>query len=206
MTKMEKQEKLEDPLVPIEKYLETGAHIGSKYKTGQMDPFAYKCRNDGLWVLDIAKIDEKLKNAAKLISKQEPSQVLVVSGRKYAEKPAEKMAEKIGATPIIGRYPPGLLTNPRGERFLEPDLVITADPAVDSQAIKEAQTAKVPVISLCDTSNRVENIDLIIPINNKGKQSLALAYYLMARETLKNRGVIKENDEFDAEIEDFQFK
>ena len=204
MPETEKQEKLEDPLAPVEKYLETGAHIGSKYKTGQMDPFTYKCRDDGLWVLDIAKIDERLKKAAKMIARQEPSQVLAVAGRKYAQKPVKKMAEKTGATPITGRYAPGLMTNPRGDEFLEPDLVITADPSVDNQAIKEAKTAKVPVISLCDTSNMVDNIDLIVPMNNKGKGSLALAYYLITREVLKHRGVIKENDEFQPEIEDFK--
>ncbi len=205
---MEKNEqgKIENPLVSVEKYLETGAHIGSKYKTGQMDPFTYKCRDDGLWLLNIAKIDERIKKAANMIAEKDPNKILVVAGRKYAQKPAEKMADKIGANSETGRYPPGLLTNPRGDKFLEPELVITADPSVDQQAIEEARISKTPVISLCDTSNMVNNIDLILPINNKGKQSLALAYYLIARETLKNKEIIKENDEFDEEIEDFQFK
>lgn len=200
----EERQKLEDPLVPIEEYLEAGAHIGSKFKTSNMDRFAYKCRDDGLWVLDITKIDERIKKAVKMISRQDPSKILIVAGREYAQKPAEKAAEKLGAKKKIGRYTPGLLTNPSGKEFLEPDLVITADPSVDKQAIKEAANAKVPVISLCDTSNRVDNIDFILPLNNKGKKSLALTYYLLTRETLKERDVIKEDDEFESEIEDFE--
>lgn len=202
----EEQEKLEDPLVEIEKYLEAGAHIGSKYKTGPMSEFAYKCRDDGLWILDLTEVDGRLKKAANLIAQQEPDEVLIVAGRRYAQKPAEKMAEIIGAKTATGRYPPGLLTNPSGKKFLEPGLVFTSDPSVDSQAIKESTKAKVPVISLCDTSNMVKNIDLIVPINNKGKKSLALAYFLITREVLKERGVIKSNDEFSHEIEDFEIK
>lgn len=197
-------EKLEDPLIPVEKYLEAGIHIGSKFKTGKMDEFVYKCRDDGLWILDITKIDKRIKEAIKMISRQHPGKILVVAGRSYAQKPAKKMAQTIGADSIIGRYTPGLLTNPEGKEFKEPDLVITADPSVDGQAIKEAAKAKVPVISLCDTSNMVPNIDLIVPANNKGKKSLALTYYLIAREVMKEKGIISEDEEFEPETEDFK--
>ncbi|MDY6777945.1 MAG: 30S ribosomal protein S2, partial [Candidatus Nanohaloarchaea archaeon] len=38
----------------------------------------------------------------------------------------------------------------------------------------------------------------------KGKRSVALVYYLLAREYLKERGEIKEDDDFDYEIDDFE--
>lgn len=204
----EKQEKmkLENPLVPLEKYLEAGVHIGSKFKTGKMNEFTYKCRDDGLWVLNITTIDKKIKTAAKMIARQNPDSMMLVAGRTYAQKPAKKMAEIIGAKTVLGRFTPGMLTNPEGREFLEPDLVMTADPSVDRQAIKESKTAKIPVISLCDTSNMVANIDLIIPVNNKGKESLALVYYLLTREVLKEKELIKDNDEFNYEVDDFKTK
>ncbi len=200
------EKQLEDPLLPIEEYLEAGVHIGSKYKTGKMDEFVYKCRNDGLWILNINKVDQRLKKAVNMIAKQDPAKILVVAGRSYAQKPAKKMADMIGATPVIGRYTPGTLTNPEGKEFREPDLIITTDPAIDGQAIKEAGKAKVPVISLCDTSNMVPNIDLIVPVNNKGKKSLATVFYLLAREVMKEKGIISDNEEFEPEIEDFMTK
>lgn len=200
----EEENKLEDPLVPVEEYLESGIHIGSKFKTGKMDEFTYKCRDDGLWILDIKKIDQRLKKAINMIAREDTNQILVIAGRSYAQKPAKEMAEKIGAEPIIGRYTPGTLTNPEGKEFREPDLIITADPSIDGQAIEEASKAKVPVISLCDTSNMVPNIDLIVPANNKGKKSLALVYYLIAREVLKEKRIISEDEEFEPEVEDFK--
>ena len=99
---------------------------------------------------------------------------------------------------------PGTLTNPENENFLEAQLLIAADPPVDKQAIKEATKARIPIISLCDTSNSLKNIDFVIPINNKGKKALAVAYWLLARETLKNRGTIKNNEEFTANLEDYK--
>ena len=35
-------------LVSSEKYLKTGVHIGTKYKSGEMRKYIYKSRRDGL--------------------------------------------------------------------------------------------------------------------------------------------------------------
>jgi small subunit ribosomal protein S2 len=112
----------------------------------------------------------------------------------------------IGAKSICGRFTPGTLTNPKNEGFIEPSLVFTADPPVDRQVIKEAVATRLPVISLCDTSNLLKNIDFAIPANNKGKKALALIYWLICREVLKERGTIKSNEEFTALIDDFESK
>lgn len=193
-------------LVPLERYLESGVHIGSKFRSGDMRKFIYKTRNDGLCVLDINTINERIETAAKFIAQYEPKDVLVVAGRAYAQKPAKKFADATGTSQIIGRFTPGTLTNPSNEKFMEPKLLITADPPVDRQAIKEAIKAKVPVLSLCDTSNLTRNIDYIIPMNNKGKKALALVYWLLTREVLKQRGTIRSDDEFTEKIEDYEAK
>ncbi|MEM0372890.1 MAG: 30S ribosomal protein S2 [archaeon] len=200
------EEETTKTLVPLEKYLESGVHIGSKFRSGDMKKFIYKTRNDGLCVLDINTINERIETAAKFIAQYEPKDVLVVAGRAYAQKPAKKFAETIGASQAIGRFTPGTLTNPSNEKFMEPKLLITADPPVDRQAIKEAIKAKVPVLSLCDTSNLTRNIDYIIPMNNKGKKALALVYWLLSREVLKARGTISSDDDFTEKIEDYEAK
>ena len=60
-----------------------------------------------------------------------------------------------------------------------------------------------PVIALCDTNNQSNNIDLVVPCNNKGKKSLGIFFWLLAREYLKNRGVIKSDKDFTEPLADF---
>jgi len=87
---------------------------------------------------------------------------------------------------------------------IEPDVVFVIDPLIDAQVMREALKQRIPIVALCDTFNETKNIDLVIPINNKGKRSVALALWLLAREVLKERGAIKSNEEFSAKIEEFE--
>jgi len=61
----------------------------------------------------------------------------------------------------------------------------------------------IPVLSLCDSNNKIKDLDLIIPCNNKGKKSLGLVFWLLAREVLKQKGIIKSNEEFKTDLEEF---
>ncbi|WP_342304365.1 30S ribosomal protein S2 [Methanolobus sp. ZRKC5] len=186
-------------LVPIDEYLAAGVHIGTQQKTENMMKFVYRVRTDGLYVLDIQATDERIKLAAEFLSKYEPQRVLVVSARQYGQFPANMFAKAIGAKSMVGRFIPGLLTNPKIEQFCEPDVVIVTDPTGDAQVIKETVNIGIPVVALCDTNNMTSNVDLVIPTNNKGRKALSLVYWLLARE------IAKANDSmFTYELEDFE--
>jgi len=200
----ETKEDEENLLVPIETYLKAGIHIGSQYKTGDMKPYIYKTRQDGLHVLDIQTIDKRIQLAANFLSNYEPGKILVVAGRVYARKPAKKFAASIGAMVSVKRFVPGTLTNPRSPNFVEPDVLLVSDPGVDKQAINEAGKVRIPVIALCDTNNLLTDVDVCVPLNNKGKKALALAYWLLTRELQLLNGIIKKRSDFKEKIEDFE--
>ncbi|MCK4327840.1 MAG: 30S ribosomal protein S2 [Candidatus Diapherotrites archaeon] len=191
-------------LIALEDYLKAGIHIGSQYKTGDMKPYIYKTRSDGLHILDVNTIDRRLKLASEFLSGYEPAKVLVVAGRVYARKPARKFAENIGCMLSVKRFVPGTLTNPLNPNFVEPDVILVSDPGVDKQVIKEATKIRIPVIALCDTNNVLKNVDVCVPLNNKGKKSLALAYWVLTRELLMKRGTIKGPTDFKTTVEDYE--
>ena len=89
---------------------------------------------------------------------------------------------------------------------MEPKLILISDSRNEKQAIKEASKVNMPIIALSDTDNSTKFIDLVIPVNNRGRRSLAFVYYLLAREVLKERGTIKSNEEFNYTITDFEAK
>lgn len=194
---MDEKAELKKPLLYIDNlliddadiYLENGVHLGLKYRTSDMRTFIFKIRTDKLCVFDIAKIDQRIRTASKFLSRFEPKNVLVVSNRLYGRKPAEIFSKNLGFNFISKRFPSGMLTNPNMKGFSEYDLVIITDPLVDQQAIKEAAREHIPVLAICDTDTRAKNIDYILPGNNKGKNSLALIYWLLTREILKMRGI-----------------
>ncbi|TAL57840.1 MAG: 30S ribosomal protein S2, partial [Nanoarchaeota archaeon] len=73
-------------LVPQDTYLKAGIHIGTKFKTKYMEPFIYKTRPDGLSVLNLQKIDERVKIATKFISQYAPEDIIVASRRENGWK------------------------------------------------------------------------------------------------------------------------
>ncbi|MGC8557199.1 MAG: 30S ribosomal protein S2, partial [Fervidicoccus sp.] len=87
----------------------------------------------------------------------------------------------------------GILTNPHLEWYIEPDIVVVTDPRADQQIINEASKIGIPIISFTDTDNRIDNIDLIIPANNKGRKSLALLYWILTRQILREKGLLLQN-------------
>ncbi|MEM3017600.1 MAG: hypothetical protein QXO25_01820, partial [Candidatus Bathyarchaeia archaeon] len=92
-TEREDVPKAENLLQPLEELLAAGLHIGTRVKTGDMEKHIYRVRPDGLYILNIGKTDERIRLAAKFISRFEPSRVIVVSQRLYGRTPVEKFCE-----------------------------------------------------------------------------------------------------------------
>lgn len=187
-------------------YLEAGVHIGTKVKTPGMKRFIYKVREDGLYLLDLPEIDRRIKVAAKMLARYNEKEIVVTASRIYAIAAASKFAEITKTRLMQGRIMPGVFTNPNREDFVEPAIVLVSDTRNEKQAVKEASKTNIPVVALCDTDNWIKYVDLIIPCNNKGRRSLAVVYYLLAREFLKEKGIIKSNEEFNYKVSDFEAK
>lgn len=175
----------------VMKLLACQTHVGASNVDFQMEQYSWKCRNDGTYIIHLKKTWEKLLLAARAIAAIEnPADVCVISARPYAQRAILKFAAHTGATPIFGRFTPGCFTNQIQKAFKEPRLLIVSDPRVDHQAVTEASYVNIPVISFCNTDSPLKLIDICIPCNNKGQQSIGLMWWMLAREVLFIKGKI----------------
>jgi len=191
--KLKEKERL---IIPREKYLAAGAHIGMTSKTAAMKRFIYKIRPNGLAVLNIGELDRRIGQAANMFVKAKKP--LIVCRKEIGWDAVRKFVDVTGCNGIIGRFMPGSLTNPSYKHFIEPDLVIVIDTIADKQAIKEAANSRIAIIGLADTSHDPTFLDLVLPCNNKGKKSLALVFWGMASQIMELQG-----KKIDAKLEDF---
>jgi len=191
-------------LVESDVYLKAGIHIGTKFRTKDMMPFIFKKRPDGLAIMNLQLIDKRIKEAAKILSQYDPEDILVVGRRENAWRALKKFGKHTGIDVFAGRYPPGALTNPNLDNYIEKKIVIITDPWPDRNVIKDALKVGIFVIAFCDTNNVFNGIDYIIPTNNKGRKSLGVVYYLLAREYLRNKNLLGSEQELDESIEAFE--
>lgn len=190
-------------LVPIDQYLKAGIHIGTKFKTKYMENFIYKTRPDGLYVLNLQKIDERIKMAAQFLARYEPKDIIVACRRENGWKPVRMFGKVTGIRVFPGRYPPGILTNPALENFIEAKVLLVVDAWPDRNAINDALKVGIPVLALCDTNNQTNNIDFVLPCNNKGKKALGILFHILATEYMKDKGLLNRAQELDYTADDF---
>jgi len=193
----------ESLLVSTDQYLKAGIHIGTKFRTKYMEKFIYKTRPDGLSVLNLQKIDERIKICANFLAQYLPEEIIIVSRRENGWKSIRMFSKLTGVRVFAGRYPPGVLTNTNLDKFIEAKIILVTDSWPDRNVISDAMKIGIPVIALCDTNNQSNNIDLVVPCNNKGKKSLGLFFWILAKEYMKKREMIKNDSEFKATVDDF---
>ena len=196
----------EELLLPRDTLLSAGIHIGTRMKTRDMEPFIYRVRPDGLFVLDVKKTDDRIRVAGKFLARYEPSKVAVAATRLYAHEPVKKFCQLTGSMPLVGRFIPGMLSNPLYPHRVDPEIIVVSDPRADAQAVKEASAVGIPIVALCSTDNEFAGVDYVIPTNNKGRRALAVIFWLLARQIQRERGELKADENPKETIEDFEAK
>ena len=175
----------EKTLVPSDDYLSSGVHIGTKNKNKVMKDYIYKIRSDGLAIFDVQKIDDRLRTIGQYLAKFKPEEILIVCKRDNGAKPLKMLKLATGINTVTGRYLPGTLTNPNNDYFMEPKVVMLTDAWYDKQALIDATKSGAVIISLSNSNSNLINIDISLPCNNRGHKSLALIYWIIAREYAK---------------------
>ena len=186
--------------------LSTGIRVGTQVKTKSMAQFIQKTRSDGLHVIDVGKTLSRIEVSGKFLARFDMSNVVVYSAREYAKTPVHKFCMITGAIPLTGRFMPGTFSNPIYSKHIDPEVVLVTDPSMDYQAVTEASKVGVPVLSFCDTDNVTSNVDLVIPVNNRGRKALAASFWLLARSILIHSALLKANQPMKYSIEDFETK
>jgi small subunit ribosomal protein S2 len=193
-----------ETLVPLTDYIACSVHLGTKVITPDMRKFVYKRRADGLAVLNTNLIDDKLREAVKMLNQFDAKDVFIACKREAGWPAVEKFSEVTGIRCFCKKYPAGIITNIILDNFFEAKMVLVCDPWVDKNALNDALKLDLPVMGICDTNNYAQGIKQIIPANNKSRKSIGIVLYILAREYLKSQG---KSDEAKAlKMEDFTGK
>ena len=175
----------------MQKMLAAHTHLGTKNLTSAMKKYVYTRTNEGVHVINMHMTWEKLILAARiLVAIENPQDICVCSARLFGQRAVFKFAQTIGAVCTAGRFIPGTFTNQIQAKFMQPRVLIVTDPRTDHQALNEARLVNIPVIAFCDTDAPMQNVDVAIPCNNRGRHAIGMMYWLLAREVLRMRGSI----------------
>lgn len=63
-----------------------------------------------------------------------------------------------------------------------------------------------PTVAFCDTDNELQYVDICIPANNKGRYSIGLMYWLLAREIRRMRGHLHRESAWEVSVDLFFYR
>jgi len=198
----------------VRRMLTCGVHLGTENCSPYMVRYVWKRNDDGVNIIDIRKTWEKIQLAARVIvAMNNPSDVCAVAlttgqtkQQPLAQRAVLKFSQLIGSRHIAGRYTPGTFTNRIQSNFFEPRLLVASDPVKDFQPILESSYVNMPVIAMADVDSPTRHIDIVIPCNTKSKYSVALIWWMLAREVLRLRGDLARDIEWGVPVDMFLFR
>jgi len=182
-------------------------HLSARKCEPGMATYVYGKADTGNCLMDLQKTWDKIVLAARVLATvEDPSTIYCVGQRPYAQRAIIKFAKEIGATAAPGRFTPGQFTNQVTQQFVEPRILLVADPRTDSQAIKESSYVNIPTIAFCGSDSPLEYVDVCIPGNNRGKESLGLLYWMLAREVKRIRGEVVREHHWETKVDLFIYR
>jgi len=196
----------------VRKMIACSVHLGSQNMDTSMARYVFKRNENGLHIIDIRKTWEKLQLAARaIVCIENPKDVCAValssqSSIPYAQRAVLKLGQYLGCRTIAGRFTPGTFTNQQQSHYFEPRLLIAADTRKDHQPIVEASYVNMPVIAFCNTDSSLRGIDIAIPCNTSGKNSIALMYHMLTREVLRLSNSIARDKDWDVMVDMFVYR
>jgi small subunit ribosomal protein SAe len=196
----------------VKRMIACGVHLGNQNMDTSMARYVFKRNENGVHIIDIRKTWEKLQLAARaIVCVENPKDVCVVAlssqnSIPYAQRAVLKLGQYIGCRTIAGRFTPGTFTNQQQSHFFEPRLLIASDTIKDHQPIVEASYVNMPVIAFVNTNSSLRGVDIAIPCNTSGKNSIALMYYMLAREVLRLQNAVSRDKDWEVMVDMFVYR